>query len=138
MIYTNKYGTQLRLLKKEDVSDLYNKSCFYVTAFYDYPDEYIVAYGFTDEHVAVEYSRLITKTFLLRTRVFRSVVESTCNEQNSECICYDSGYLYTDCLNHESMLSEKKPEDLDTCHMFSRYKSLDVDVISSLDDLFSL
>ena len=122
MIYTNKYGTQLALLKKEDTSDLYNKSCFYVTAFYDAPNEYIVAYGFTDEPTAVEYSRLITKTFILRTRVF-----------NGEDIRYDSGYLYTDCLRYEAIISKKNQDDLDTCNMPHHSNNLD-----DLDDPFSL
>ena len=133
MIYTNIYGTKLTLLNKEDISDLYSKSCFYVTAFYDYPNEYIVAYGFTDEPTAVEYSRLITKLFLLRTRVFRSVVDSTLNLPNCEDIRYDSGYLYTDCLKREAILSKKNTEDLDTCHIPHQYNGS-----NDFEDLFSL
>ena len=133
MIYTNIYGTKLTLLNKEDISDLYSKSCFYVTAFYDYPNEYIVAYGFTDEPTAVEYSRLITKLFLLRTRVFRSVVDSTLNLPNCEDILYDSGYLYTDCLKREAILSKKNTEDLDTCHIPHQYNGS-----NDFEDLFSL
>lgn len=133
MIYTNIYGTQLTLLNKEDISDLYSKSCFYVTAFYDYPNEYIVAYGFTDEPTAVEYSRLITKMFLLRTRVYRSVMDSKPSLSSSEDFRYDSGYLYTDCLKREAILSKKNQNDLDTCIQPHQYNGL-----NDFDDLFSL